>query len=73
MTSTYLRKLVEKSIPDLDTWMHGQRLAGKSWRKIADEVRQITAQGDPDDGVNLNYETLRKWYGPDRENTEVSP
>jgi hypothetical protein len=81
MHTTYLRQLVERTLPEpLEGWVVERRVAGMSWRRIAEALNaelgwQLEPASDPGSNrpVGLHAETLRKWFGPHLENTEVSP
>lgn len=52
---TPLRKLLDIRLDGLDDFVTARRNVGKSWRVIANDIRDLT-------GIDVAHETLRSWY-----------
>ena len=62
--ATSLQALIEEKLGrNLEAFVSANRLDGRSWRYIANAIRDDT-------GVDLADETLRQWFGLDAD--EVS-
>lgn len=65
LADTLLRQIGEA--PNLDAYVALQRQHNLSWGEIADGLFEATGGL-----LEINRETLRVWYGPQREDAEVA-